>query len=50
MGLGALKATLARPAEAFGRPPVGLHFRHFRRLRNTSLATYELKLAAAGGF
>ena len=29
MGLGALKATLARPAEALCRAPVGLHLRHY---------------------
>jgi hypothetical protein len=40
MGLSALEAALARPAEALGRAPVGFHLRHV--VIPFSLATYRL--------
>ena len=50
MGLGALKATLTRPAEALGRAPVSLHLRHFRVLQIFEPCTYALMNAAEGGY
>ena len=42
MGLRAFKAAFARPLEALGRAPIGLHFRHF-------LLRYNLQPHQHGG-
>ena len=50
MGLRALVAALARPAEALGRAPVGLHFRHVAFLLAVPRTAHRRPLQAGSAF